>query len=150
MMTERQHAVSGPLACYANGFRQGLASLGDDKRRASKHLCLLVDLSGWLEDEGLPPAELIGPEVTQFLEVRRARGHRDLVTLRGLALLLDHLRRIGVVPAASRSIPDGASYGYRPGRSALHALATTRKRCWRQAWVVDLDIRAFFDSVPHD
>ena len=42
------------------------------------------------------------------------------------------------------------SYGYRPGRSALDALATTRKRCWRQAWVVDLDIRAFFDSVPHD
>ena len=42
------------------------------------------------------------------------------------------------------------SYGYRPGRSALDALAVTRKRCWRQAWVVDLDIRAFFDSVPHD
>ena len=42
------------------------------------------------------------------------------------------------------------SYGYRPGRSALDALAVTRKRCWRQGWVVDLDIRAFFDSVPHD
>jgi RNA-directed DNA polymerase len=42
------------------------------------------------------------------------------------------------------------SYGYRPGRSALDALAVTRKRCWRQDWVVDLDIRAFFDSVPHD
>ena len=42
------------------------------------------------------------------------------------------------------------SYRYRPGRSALNALAVTRKRCWRQAWVVDLDIRAFFDSVPHD
>ena len=42
------------------------------------------------------------------------------------------------------------SFGYRPGRSALDALAVTRKRCWRQAWVVDLDIRAFFDSVPHD
>ena len=42
------------------------------------------------------------------------------------------------------------SYRYRPGRSALDALAVTRKRCWRQAWVVDLDIRAFFDSVPHD
>jgi RNA-directed DNA polymerase len=42
------------------------------------------------------------------------------------------------------------SYGYRPGRSALDALAVTRKRCWSQDWVVDLDIRAFFDSVPHD
>lgn len=42
------------------------------------------------------------------------------------------------------------SYGYRPGRSALDALAVTRQRCWKQDWVVDLDIRAFFDSVPHD
>jgi RNA-directed DNA polymerase len=42
------------------------------------------------------------------------------------------------------------SYGYRPGRSAHDALAVTRRRCWRQAWVLDLDIRAFFDSVPHD
>ena len=42
------------------------------------------------------------------------------------------------------------SYGYRPGRSAHDALAVTRQRCWKQAWVLDLDIRAFFDSVPHD
>jgi RNA-directed DNA polymerase len=42
------------------------------------------------------------------------------------------------------------SYGYRPGRSAHDALAVTRKRCWRQDWTLDLDIRAFFDSVPHD
>ena len=42
------------------------------------------------------------------------------------------------------------SYGYRPGRSAQDALAVTRKRCWKQDWVLDLDIRAFFDSVPHE
>ena len=42
------------------------------------------------------------------------------------------------------------SYGYRPGRSAHDALATARRRCWKQDWVIDLDIRAFFDSVPWD
>jgi RNA-directed DNA polymerase len=42
------------------------------------------------------------------------------------------------------------SYGYRPGRSTHDALAVTRKRCWKQDWILDLDIRAFFDSVPHD
>jgi RNA-directed DNA polymerase len=42
------------------------------------------------------------------------------------------------------------SYGYRPGRSAHDALAVTRERCWRRDWVVDFDIRAFFDNVPHD
>jgi Retron-type reverse transcriptase len=42
------------------------------------------------------------------------------------------------------------SYGYRPGRSALDAVATARKRCWDTDWVIDLDIRGFFDSMPHD
>src|SRR4051794_13319548 len=42
------------------------------------------------------------------------------------------------------------SYGYRPGKSALDAVGTCRQRCWRADWVIDLDIRAFFDTVPHD
>ncbi|MCA1680055.1 MAG: group II intron reverse transcriptase/maturase [Actinobacteria bacterium] len=42
------------------------------------------------------------------------------------------------------------SYGYRPGRSALDAVGVCRERCWREAWVLDLDIRSFFDSVPWD
>ena len=41
------------------------------------------------------------------------------------------------------------SYGYRPGRSALDAVGRCRERCWRKDWVVDLDIKAFFDSVDH-
>ena len=41
------------------------------------------------------------------------------------------------------------SYGYRPGRSAHDALAVCRQPCWKQDWVLDIDIRAFFDSVPH-
>ncbi len=42
------------------------------------------------------------------------------------------------------------SYGYRPERSALDAVAVARRRCWSKDWVLDLDIRAFFDSVDHD
>jgi RNA-directed DNA polymerase len=42
------------------------------------------------------------------------------------------------------------SYGYRPGRSALDAVGVCRERCWKLDWVLDLDIRAFFDSVSHD
>ena len=33
------------------------------------------------------------------------------------------------------------SYGYRPGKSALEAIAVTRRRCWDQDWVVEFDIR---------
>src|SRR5579859_4798249 len=42
------------------------------------------------------------------------------------------------------------SYGYRPGRSALDAVATCRERCWRANWVIDLDIKAFFDTLDHE
>jgi len=41
------------------------------------------------------------------------------------------------------------SYGYRPGRSAHDALMRARERCWRRDWVLDLDIRAFFDTLDH-
>ena len=40
------------------------------------------------------------------------------------------------------------SYGYRPRRSALDAVGTCRQRCWKYDWVIDLDVRKFFDSVP--
>lgn len=42
------------------------------------------------------------------------------------------------------------SYGYRPGRSAIDAVRTTRQRCWRADWVIDLDIKAFFDTIDHE
>jgi RNA-directed DNA polymerase len=42
------------------------------------------------------------------------------------------------------------SYGYRPGRSALQAVGVCRERCWQRDWVIDLDIKAFFDTLDHD
>ena len=40
------------------------------------------------------------------------------------------------------------SYGYRPGKSALDAVAAARQRCWKFDWVAEFDIRKFFDTVP--
>ena len=42
------------------------------------------------------------------------------------------------------------SYGYRPGKSALDAVGQARERCWRYDWVIDLDIKGFFDNLDHD
>jgi len=42
------------------------------------------------------------------------------------------------------------SYGYRPGKSALDAVGVTRQRCWRNEWVIDLDIKGFFDNLDWD
>src|SRR6267142_3874721 len=41
------------------------------------------------------------------------------------------------------------SYGYRPGRSAIDAVRTARQRCWRYDWVLDIDIKSYFDSIDH-
>lgn len=42
------------------------------------------------------------------------------------------------------------SYGYRPKRSAHQALEQVRNNCWKYDWVIDLDIKNFFDDIDHD
>jgi RNA-directed DNA polymerase len=42
------------------------------------------------------------------------------------------------------------SYGCRPRRGALDAVAKCRLRCWKKDWVIDLDVQKFFDTVPWD
>jgi RNA-directed DNA polymerase len=42
------------------------------------------------------------------------------------------------------------SYGYRPGKSAIEAVGVARQRCWSYNWVLDLDIKGFFDNIDHD
>lgn len=41
------------------------------------------------------------------------------------------------------------SYGYRPKKSTKDAVAQARQRCWRNDWVVDIDIKGFFDNIDH-
>ncbi|WP_432989816.1 group II intron reverse transcriptase/maturase [Dactylosporangium sp. CA-233914] len=55
-----------------------------------------------------------------------------------------------VIEAEVEPIFHPDSYGYRPGRSPVDAAAVCRTRCWKYGWVIDLDIRKFFDTVPWD
>jgi len=41
------------------------------------------------------------------------------------------------------------SYGYRPHRSAHEAIVKARDLCWKSDWVIDLDIKGFFDNLDH-
>jgi RNA-directed DNA polymerase len=65
----------------------------------------------------------------------------DRVAQTAVAMLLDDL----VDPVFHED-----SHGYRKGRSALDAVAVCRERCWRSDWVIDLDIKGFFDNLPQD
>ncbi len=87
--------------------------------------------------------------------------------VRGVEVPKDHgegVRLLGVPDTADRMAQTAAamqlerelepvfhrdSYGYRPGRSALDALAACRRRCWAQDWALDLDVRAFLDAWSH-
>jgi RNA-directed DNA polymerase len=42
---------------------------------------------------------------------------------------------------------DRDSFGYRPGRSALDAVALVRRRSWKYDWVVEFDIKGLFDHA---
>lgn len=42
------------------------------------------------------------------------------------------------------------SYGYRPHKNAHMALSRVRENCWKMDWVLDLDIKGFFDNIAHD
>jgi RNA-directed DNA polymerase len=45
---------------------------------------------------------------------------------------------------------DANSCGYRPGRSALDAVAVVRRRNWEYDWVVEFDIKGLFDNIDHE
>jgi RNA-directed DNA polymerase len=42
------------------------------------------------------------------------------------------------------------SYAYRHAKSAIEAIGVARQRCWCYDWVLDLDIKGFFDNIDHE
>ena len=43
-----------------------------------------------------------------------------------------------------------SSFGYRSGRNAHQAVNQAKRNCWRYDWVLDMDMKAFFDTIDHD
>lgn len=42
------------------------------------------------------------------------------------------------------------SFGYRPDKSAHDAVEQCRINCLKRSWVIDLDIKGFFDNIDHE
>ena len=90
------------------------------------------------------------PPPVKAVEIPKAGGRG--VRILGVPTVADRIAQTVAAMQLERVVepifhPD--SYGYRPGRSALDAVGRCRERCWKNDWVIDLDIRAFFDSVDH-
>ena len=42
------------------------------------------------------------------------------------------------------------SYAYREGKSAIDAVTAARERCFQHEWLVEIDIKGYFDNIDHD
>ncbi|MFH0735275.1 MAG: group II intron reverse transcriptase/maturase [bacterium] len=71
----------------------------------------------------------------------------------GIPTILDRVAQ-GVIKQELETIVEPkfhtSSYGYRPGKSAHDAIAECSRNCWERWYVVDIDIKGFFDNIDHE
>ena len=85
------------------------------------------------------------PRPVRVVEI--PKDHGTGVRVLGVPTVVDRIAQTAAAMLLEEKLepifhPD--SDGYRPGRDGHDALAKARQRCWKQDWVLDLDIRKFF------
>lgn len=89
------------------------------------------------------------PAVKEVRIPKKSGGYRSL----GIPSVSDRIAQ-QVVKAYLEPKVEGSfhenSYGYRPNKNAHQALERATAKCGYYNWVVDLDIRGFFDNIDHE
>jgi RNA-directed DNA polymerase len=119
---------------------------------AADNDCLMV--LGYKNDEGIWNRMSSGsyfPPPVKAVEIPKPHGGGTRTL--GVPTVADRIAQTVVarhLEAKVEPVVHPDSYGYRPRRSALDAVAACRRRCWKYDWVIDLDIQKFFDTVRWD
>src|SRR6201990_741496 len=105
----------------------------------------LLDLLDRIKSGGIRLPPVLRPYIPKADVSQRMLGippFEDKVAQRAVTMVLEEIYEQDFL---------SCSYGFRPGRSAHQALRTLQNVLWakRLYWVLDIDIRKYFDSISH-
>ena len=90
------------------------------------------------------------PNAVKEVSIKKGDGGERKL---GIPTLLDRVAQ-EVVKSHLEPLVDSkfhaSSFGYRPKRSCHQAIAQSCKNCFGQDFVLDLDIKGFFDTIDHN
>jgi group II intron reverse transcriptase/maturase len=89
------------------------------------------------------------PPVKEVEKTKKDGGIRKL----GIPTISDRVGQMVVkdyIEPRLEKIFSPNSYGYCPNKNAHQALESVRRNCWKSDWVIDLDIKGFFDNIDHN
>ena len=89
------------------------------------------------------------PDAVKRQEIPKGDGKTRIL---GIPTIKDRVAQMVITKELEEIVEprfSDSSYGYRPKRNAHQAIEEARKNCWQYAWVIDMDIKGFFDNIDH-